>query len=130
MHGLDITYPNRLYQALWVKIFLKKIDRLIAVGNETIRQGVRRGIPVAKFSFVPNGVAVPEQLPKYSKKDLEKLIGRNLPGKVLLTVGRLVKRKGLAWFINWTNHELISFTQWIVNILFIRKYPETLKPHI
>ena len=100
VHGLDITYPNRLYQALWVKIFLKKIDRLIAVGNETIKQGIRRGIQTTKFTFVPNGVAVPEQLPKHTKKDLEKLIGRNLPGKVRLTVGRLVKRKGLAWFID------------------------------
>jgi len=100
VHGLDITYPNRLYQALWIKIFLKKIDRLIAVGNETIRQGVRRTIPAAKFTFVPNGVAVHEQLPKHTKKDLEKLIGRNLSGKVLLTIGRLVKRKGIEWFID------------------------------
>ena len=99
LHGLDITYRSRLYQLLWIKIFLKKMDRLIAVGNETIRQGVKRGIPEAKFTYVPNGVFIPEQLPLYSRKDLEKLMGRKPPGKILLTIGRLVKRKGISWFI-------------------------------
>jgi phosphatidylinositol alpha-1,6-mannosyltransferase len=99
VHGLDITYSHKLYQALWIK-FLKKMDLLIAVGNETIRQGVRRGIPAEKFTFIPNGIAVPKLLPKYSRNDLEEFTGRKLPGKVLLTVGRLIKRKGIIWFID------------------------------
>ncbi len=114
VHGLDITYSNRLYQNLWLKIFLKKIDRRIAVGNETIRQGVMRGIPATKFDFVPNGVEVPRSLPKYSRNDLEELIGRKLPGKVLLTVGRLIKRKGITWFIDSVMPLLPSDTFYII----------------
>ena len=99
VHGLDITFRNRLYQTLWPHFF-KKMARIIAVGNETIRQGTRRGLPEEKFSFVPNGVAVPEQIPRHTINDLEKLLDRKIPEKVLLTVGRLVKRKGIEWFID------------------------------
>jgi phosphatidyl-myo-inositol dimannoside synthase len=99
VHGLDLTFKNRLYQRLWIGLFVPGLDKLIAVGNETIRQGVLRGIPAKKFAFIPNGVSVPDPLPVYSRKDLESFIGRDIPGGVLLTLGRLVKRKGVGWFI-------------------------------
>ena len=99
VHGLDLTFRNRLYQKLWVGVFLQFQDKLIAVGNETIRQGVLRGIPETKFAFIPNGVSVPDTLPAYTRNDLEAFIGRDIPGGVLLTLGRLVRRKGVGWFI-------------------------------
>jgi glycosyltransferase involved in cell wall biosynthesis len=99
VHGLDLTFKNRLYQKLWIGIFMQRIDRLIAVGKETIHQGVLRGIPATKFVFIPNGVSIPDPLPVYSRKDLESFIGRGIQGGILLTLGRLVKRKGVAWFI-------------------------------
>jgi len=99
VHGLDLTYPNVIYQKLWVNVFLRKMDKLIAIGNETINQAALRGIPRSNLIFVPNGVSIKKTLPTYSRKDLEKLIGREIHGKVLLTLGRLVKRKGAAWFI-------------------------------
>jgi len=99
-HGLDLTWKNRLYQKLWVGIFIPAHDKLIAVGNETIRQGVIRGIPENKFTFIPNGVDTEKNLGNYSKIDLEKLLKINLANKkLILTSGRLVKRKGVAWFI-------------------------------
>lgn len=99
VHGLDLTYQNLVYQKLWVNIFIKHMDKLIAVGNEVINQGILRGIPRSKFVFVPNGVSVEKSIPNYSIQDLEKLVGRKISGGVLLTLGRLVKRKGVAWFI-------------------------------
>ena len=99
VHGLDITYPSKLYQNFWLKIFIIKIDILIAVGNETIRQGIIRGIPAEKFVFVPNGVFVEESLPDYSKEDLQKIVEITTDGPILLTICRMVQRKGLAWFI-------------------------------
>lgn len=101
VHGLDITYPFFLYQALWVRVFLPKLDRLIAVGNETIRVGEEHGIPKDRFLFIPNGVDTSAHFhPEYTRKDLEGVIGDSLSGKrVLLTSGRLARRKGVAWFI-------------------------------
>jgi phosphatidylinositol alpha-1,6-mannosyltransferase len=106
-HGLDLTYKNTLYQKFWIKIFIPSLDRLIAVGNETIRAGVARGIPENKFTFIPNGVdtekfCVPASRlgGPHTRKELEKILGINLAEKfVLLTSGRLAKRKGVAWFI-------------------------------
>ncbi|MEK7598696.1 MAG: glycosyltransferase family 4 protein [Patescibacteria group bacterium] len=101
VHGLDLTYRNFLYQKLWVGFFIKKLDRLIAVGNETIKAGVARGIPEEKFVFIPNGVDINKFYKPAERQELEKFLGENLTGKkVILTSGRLAKRKGVAWFIS------------------------------
>lgn len=99
-HGLDLTYASRLYQQLWVRLFLPRMDRLIAVGNATLAEGVRRGIPAARFVFIPNGVTAPA-LPRHDsdRDDLAAFIGRRPHGTVLLTLGRLVRRKGVVWFV-------------------------------
>lgn len=99
VHGLDLTYKNKLYQRFWVGHFLPGLDRLVAVGNETQRQGTKRKIPAGKFTFIPNGVSEPVPPVDYSRKNLETILGKRPPGPVLLTLGRLVKRKGVAWFI-------------------------------
>ncbi len=100
VHGLDITYPFFLYQKLWVKFFLPKLDKLIAVGKETIRQGVKKGIPEEKFIFIPNGVVTEKFQGDYSRNDLNRITNLNLSGKkIILTLGRLAKRKGVVWFI-------------------------------
>jgi len=113
VHGLDINWNSKslgvwhekilinLYQGLWVKRFLPSLDLLIAVGNETIRAGVTHSIPESKFVFIPNGVDTDQFAPKsIPKEHLGKLLKISLSGKhVLYTGGRLVKRKGVAWFI-------------------------------
>ncbi len=100
IHGLDLTYRMKLYQKLWVNFFIKKIDKLIAVGNETIRIGTGKGIPAEKFIFIHNGVDTEKNLGDWSREDLEKAVGEKVEGKkVLLTSGRLAKRKGVSWFV-------------------------------
>lgn len=99
-HGLDLTYPFWLYRWLWVGKFIPALDRLIAVGNETIRQGAKRGIPEEKFVFIPNGVNPNQHIGNYSRLDFERAIGKEFEDKkILLTSGRLAKRKGVAWFV-------------------------------
>jgi len=100
IHGLDLTYKNTIYQKLWVNKFIKRIDKLIAVGHETIHQGVSRGIPESKFVFIPNGVTPVATDEKYTHNELEALIEKKVNGPILLTLGRLVKRKGITWFID------------------------------
>jgi len=100
IHGLDLTYKNIIYQKLWVNIFIRHMDKLIAVGHETIQHGVSRGIPESNFVFVPNGVAPADPDEIFTHHELETLIGKEIKGRILLTIGRLVKRKGVVWFIN------------------------------
>ncbi len=100
LHGLDVTYPMWIYQGLWVKRFLPKLDGLIAVGNETIRQGTSRGLSEKRFAFIPNGIEPKDLVSNATRKDLEDIRGQDLGGKyLLLTCGRLTARKGVAWFI-------------------------------
>lgn len=99
-HGLDLTWKNNLYQSLWIKAFIPSIDKIIAVGNETIKIAGEKGISKEKIIFIPNGVDLAKYSGKKDRHELEKLLGEDLSGKyVILTSGRLAKRKGVAWFI-------------------------------
>ena len=99
-HGLDLTYDRKWYQKLWVRTFIPYLDKLIAVGNETVRAGVERGIPENKFIFIPNGIDTEKYFAPHSREELAKILGTDIAEKyVLLTSGRLARRKGVAWFI-------------------------------
>lgn len=99
-HGLDLTWENKFYQKLWVQYFIPKLDKLIAVGNETICAGEAKKIATDKFIFIPNGVDVDKYFSQPNRKKLNELIGSETENKnVILTSGRLAKRKGVAWFI-------------------------------
>lgn len=101
VHGLDITFASKIYQKIWVNFFLQKMDKLIAVGNETIKVGIKKGLPKERFVFIPNGVDTEKHLTESTQADLEKIIGQSIENKkVLLTSGRLARRKGVAWFIS------------------------------
>lgn len=100
VHGLDLTFKNWVYQTFWVGFFIKKMDKLIAVGNETIRVAKEKGIKGEKLVFIPNGVDPEKYGGNFSRADLEKLLNEKLENKkVILTSGRLARRKGVAWFI-------------------------------
>jgi phosphatidylinositol alpha-1,6-mannosyltransferase len=100
MHGLDLTYGNVIYRAFWVRKFLRAHDALIAVSRETRQKALEHGIPADKVTVIPNGVDPAAFEGTFSRQDLELLLKEPLAGKsVLLTTGRLVKRKGAEWFI-------------------------------
>ncbi|MGI8587563.1 MAG: glycosyltransferase family 4 protein [Chloroflexia bacterium] len=103
VHGLDITFANRPYQWL-IPRCLRKMDKLICVSGYTRDQCVRRGIPHALCEVVPNGVNMDEfnyRCSPQSLTHLHSLLGRQLAGhKALLTVGRLIERKGVVHFLD------------------------------
>jgi phosphatidylinositol alpha-1,6-mannosyltransferase len=105
IHGLDITFAYK--QSILGKIFRavnipaqKRMDKLIMVGNETINQAVKIGIPRDKCVFIPNGMDVSEKAQPHTRKDLEELLELNLNDKkIIFRAGRFVKHKGVEWFI-------------------------------
>jgi len=102
VHGLDVTYSNRFYQWLIPKC-LRRMDRIICVSSYTRQQCIRRGIPPARCEVIPNGVNVVEFVDQYTAQGMRNIqarAGHMLRGrKVLLTVGRLIERKGVVHFL-------------------------------
>jgi len=105
IHGLDITYAykktliGKIYRTINIPS-LKKLDKLIMVGNHTIFEAVKIGIAKNSCIFIPNGFFLNDICQKYSRTELEKLLNMKLENKkVILRVGRFVEHKGLLWFI-------------------------------
>ena len=103
LHGLDVTFDFRPYQ--WgIPWFLRRLDKLICVSEHTRQEAIQRGVPPGKSVVIPNGILVLNDKRHGAEKNngalIENLIGQNLAGKkILLTVGRLVERKGVDYFV-------------------------------
>lgn len=102
-HGLDVTFPLQRYQ----KQILGQMRGFaggIAVSEATREQCIKRGFDQSKVVTVPNGVDhdladMPHNPAVF--QELEKELGLPLKGKrIIVTMGRAVKRKGFSWFIN------------------------------
>lgn len=96
VHGLDVTYPARWYQAL-VMPALRRLDAVIAVSHATAAACAERGVPVR--AVIPNGVDARAWAALPSRTLARAALGLD-DGLWLLSVGRLVRRKGLAWFVS------------------------------
>jgi glycosyltransferase involved in cell wall biosynthesis len=103
VHGLDVTFSQPLYQRL-IPFCLRYLDQIVCVSRSTRDECLKRGIPAERCVVIPNGIPVEEFRLAGDRLDLipelERILGRPLAGrKILVTVGRLVKRKGVQWFI-------------------------------
>lgn len=114
VHGLDVTYSPRLYQWL-IPICLRRMDRVICVSGYTRKQCIRRGVPPAICDVVPNGVNMLEFAGRFTPqamRNLQTAAGSRLHNrKVLLTVGRLIERKGVVHFLTDTMPRIIAQRQ-------------------
>lgn len=101
--GLDITYRNFFYQLL-VPRCVRRMNQVICISRATRYECTSRGIPSARCAVIPIGINPNDAYLPLSKEDmrceLEKITNVAVQNHtVLLTVGRLVKRKGVAWFV-------------------------------
>ena len=101
VHGLDILYEKFGYQRI-IPGSLKKADRVFAVSWHARQLCIEKGIPPEKLVVIPNGInleLVPRNSPQEQKDVLDKFGIVPAGRKVLFSVGRLIKRKGFAWFL-------------------------------
>jgi glycosyltransferase involved in cell wall biosynthesis len=98
VHGLDASYRNPLFRAV-VPWTMRRAAVVICISQAAAQAAQTAGVPEEKLQVIP--LAVTDSL--YGKSDRADLLQKlELPAntKFLLTVGRLVKRKGMAWFIS------------------------------
>lgn len=103
IHGLDITYKNIIYQ-LVIPGCIAKMDRIICISQATKLECIKRGIPERKICVIPDGIKdkfyIKEDEKDKLKRDFAKKFNINIKNKkILLSVGRLIKRKGIHWFV-------------------------------
>lgn len=102
VHGLDLTYSKFGYQS-YIWSGLRGYSGIVCVSAYT-EALVQAHLAGARTLVIHNGIELPEDLTPPKNIHTE-LIAKYLPNvdiannKVLLTIGRLVKRKGVNWFI-------------------------------
>ncbi len=98
VHGLDLAVSHPIYRIFWLPA-LRQMDRVIANSRATAAFADQIGIEKARVGIVHPGVEMPCELP--DRKDMAEFRAKYDLGDrpVLLSVGRLSKRKGLSEFV-------------------------------
>jgi len=114
VHGLDVTYSRFGYQSIIIP-FLRMADKVISVSESTKDVCKERKVDPNKVVVIPNGIDIP-QLDAISQNFIEDGSSILLPsGKFILSVGRLIERKGYHWFLEhvmpkvWDVHPDVSY---------------------
>ncbi len=102
VHGLDVVYPNAIYQRFILPAF-NRFDLIFSVSRATAQACIARKIAEEKVVVVSNGVDT-QIRPMATRQEVEELVqrkyGTNLKNRrILVAMGRPVKRKGFSWFI-------------------------------
>jgi glycosyltransferase involved in cell wall biosynthesis len=134
IHGLDITYKNRFYQ-LVIPRCISRLDKIACISRATKEECVKRGIPEYKIRIIPDGFRdefyIDEDKKKLSEEFTRKVgfkVGNNK--NILLSVCRLIERKGIHWFVDKVIPLLIDdyrdFVYIVVGNGFMRKRIENI----
>ncbi|MFQ5571521.1 MAG: glycosyltransferase family 4 protein [Rhodothermales bacterium] len=106
VHGLDITLAGKFITYKYLAPYaLRRYDAIICNSRATLEQCVRIGVDRARCHVVYPGVDVHTNGRGVDKPvaraKLKEHAGVDVIGKtVITTVGRLVRRKGVAWFVD------------------------------
>lgn len=107
-HGLDVTTPFPPYQWFVPKIF-GALDAVLPVSRATAEACLQRGATATQVHVVPNGIDVDRFEPPPDRSESRTVlrdaftspIPPSSPDSLLLcSVGRQVRRKGTAWFVD------------------------------
>jgi phosphatidyl-myo-inositol dimannoside synthase len=101
-HGQDVTLSGGGYQRVVPKIF-QNLQGVISISAATRQASIERGLSPDRSTIIPNGFETIADR-RYDKQAARQWIEQNfhldLSDKyLLLSVGRQVKRKGHAWFV-------------------------------
>jgi len=96
LHGLDVIYAGVGYPLLR-RLFLRRFDKYICISEATRRAAIEHGVPAERINVIGIGVDVPA-------------VANSVPRDMncVLFVGRLVRRKGLEWFVRDVMPGLVS----------------------
>jgi glycosyltransferase involved in cell wall biosynthesis len=100
--GKDVVWDNKIYRAI-VHPPLRRASRVLAISHATRDSTIGFGVRSERVHVVRLGVEIPPITPNDAVQARDSLRNRlAIPGQavVLLAFGRLVRRKGVAWFVS------------------------------
>ena len=106
VHGSDILYPGWFYQKA-VRWLLRRATRLAANSNQTRNLLVAQGFGPSRIEVIYPGVRVEDFMQPQTHENPE-LTTLTAGRKVLLTVGRIIRRKGVLEFVEHVMPELVK----------------------
>lgn len=98
LHGLDIVVPSHVYRLAWLP-FVRRCHRVLVNSSNTAQLAIKAGVDPARIRVVHPGTELPRQDPTARARFRAKF-GLDEATPVLLSVGRLTGRKGLAEFVD------------------------------
>jgi phosphatidylinositol alpha-1,6-mannosyltransferase len=111
--GLDITYANRLYQAA-VPRALRSLDMVMPISRATEdAMRARTGFGI-RSRVVPLGINPLPRADEEAAREFRASINVGPDTQIVLTVGRLIERKGAAWFVRDVLPRLDASTIYVV----------------
>ena len=106
VYGLDLVADNFFYRMSFIPM-LRRFDRVLSISQNTTRLAERVGIDSRKIGLLHPGVMLPTEGHQIDSSAFRKLA--DAEGRViLLSVGRLSERKGMAEFIKFSMPTLIA----------------------
>jgi phosphatidyl-myo-inositol dimannoside synthase len=96
VHGLDVVVAHPVYQRLWLPA-IRAADRILVNSRNTAALAQARGVPRDRIHIVTPGTEIFDA-PAPLRAEERASLGLG-DGPVLLSVGRLTERKGLAEFV-------------------------------
>ena len=97
VHGLDLVVDNFMFQYLFVP-FIRRHDRVIANSQNTRELAIAKDCSPDKVTIVNPGCTIPPESSLLDVAEYRAGLGYQ-DRKVILFVGRMVRRKGLAEFL-------------------------------
>lgn len=96
LHGLDIIAPSSIYQWIWLP-FIRASDLVIVNSRNTAALAKSRGICATRVHILHPGTEMPSLDVHLAQGFRERYALTDRP--LMLSVGRLTRRKGLAEFV-------------------------------
>lgn len=114
MHGTDILREGWVYQRV-VRFFVRAADRLAANSLHTKELLVAAGARPERVDVIHPGVCV-EHFAEAPSTGAERVVEKAVGRRVLMTVGRLIKRKGVLEFVE---HAMPVLREQFPDVLFL-----------
>jgi phosphatidylinositol alpha-1,6-mannosyltransferase len=105
LHGLDLVTPSRVYKALWLP-FIRRCDIAVVNSHNTQQLAAARGVQAERMHVVHPGTDLPTLDPDCGHHFRATHGFGDRP--LLLSVGRLTPRKGLAEFVQYALPSILA----------------------